>query len=75
MYVMILLVALDAYLFSWDKPFKWIEYRDNLLPKLIFWPALLGTIFLITVFTFYRVEGGGRAIESPQSETSATAQR
>jgi drug/metabolite transporter (DMT)-like permease len=55
MYVMILLVAVNAYMFSWDRPFRWIGDRDNLLPKLMFWPALLLTLFVITVASFYRV--------------------
>jgi hypothetical protein len=51
MYGAILLTALNAYIFSLgrDYGFNWIHYRDNLIPKLGFWPLLLGAMALITV--------------------------
>lgn len=45
MYTALLGVAMDAYLFTHDKyskQFKFIHLEDNLIPKLIFWPTLLG---------------------------------
>lgn len=45
MYTALLGVAVDAYLFTHDKyssQFKFISYEDNIIPKLIFWPTLLG---------------------------------
>lgn len=50
MYTAILFTALNAYLFALDQDAKsnLITWRDNLLPKLAFWPVLLGTITLIT---------------------------
>jgi hypothetical protein len=29
-----------------------IQYRDNLISKLLFWPCLLGLLFGATVFAF-----------------------
>ncbi|WP_299491081.1 hypothetical protein [Acaryochloris sp. IP29b_bin.137] len=46
MYVALLGVAVDSYLFTHDRyssQFKFISYADNIFPKLIFWPTLLGT--------------------------------
>ncbi|ABW31798.1 hypothetical protein [Acaryochloris marina] len=46
MYVALLGVAVDSYLFthdSYSSQFKFISYEDNIFPKLIFWPTLLGT--------------------------------
>lgn len=46
MYTALLGVAVDSYLFTHNKyssQFKFISYEDNLIPKLIFWPVLLGT--------------------------------
>lgn len=51
MYVLLLLVALNSYLFSL-KPLAGctlLHYRDNLLPKIAYWPLLLGAMALITV--------------------------
>ncbi len=51
MYGAILLTALNAYIFSLgcDYGFNWIHYRDNLIPKVGFWPLLLGAMALITL--------------------------
>lgn len=50
MYVMILATALNAYLFSLGrlKHMDFIHYRDNLVPKILFWPITLGLMALFT---------------------------
>ena len=30
----------------------WLEYRGNLIPKLLYWPVSQGVIFLVTVLSF-----------------------
>jgi len=30
-----------------------IQYEDNLLPKLLFWPVVTNAMFAITLFSFY----------------------
>jgi hypothetical protein len=51
-YVAILLTSLNAFLFAAGEPsqFRWVKYRNNFLVKMTFWPALLGTLALITAF-------------------------
>jgi len=51
MYLMILLVALNALIFSadWSHRWKFITYEDNLLPKVIFWPLILIFMIIITL--------------------------
>lgn len=53
LYVMILVLAVNSFLFSLGTRFKWIHFRDNLIPKLLFWPFVLVILFVITVATFY----------------------
>jgi len=54
MYFVIILVPLNTYLFSvgWPSRFGFIPYKDNLLPKVLFWPLFFGTMLVITLFAF-----------------------
>lgn len=58
MYAMILAVAVNAYLFSWDRPFPWISYRDNLISKLLYWPTLLSVLLVATTVSFLNLRSG-----------------
>lgn len=51
-YITILMITINSILFSWDPPVKLVGYRDNLMPKLIYWPTLLAWFFVLTVFLF-----------------------
>lgn len=51
-YVTILMITVNSILFSWDPPVRFVEYQDNLIPKLIYWPILLAWCFSLTVFLF-----------------------
>lgn len=54
-YVMVLLLSLNVYFFSigdGDKGIKFIQYNDNLIPKVTFWPIILGTLAVITYSYF-----------------------
>lgn len=53
LYVMLLLTALNAILVCAPFDFKVLEYRDNLLPELFFWPVLLSLLFLLTLVVYY----------------------
>lgn len=53
MYGALLFVAVNAYLFSSKKQFKILQWRDNLLPKLIYWPVLLSLVLGVTLKNFY----------------------
>lgn len=51
-YVLILLITLNAVLLSLKVKFSFIQFHDNLLPKLIYWPAISGALFVCTVWAF-----------------------
>lgn len=51
-YVLILLITLNAVLLSLKVKFAFIQFHDNLLPKLIYWPAISGALFMCTVWAF-----------------------
>lgn len=51
MYVFLVAATLNTYLFSIQAA-KWlsvIHYRDNLIPKISYWPILLSVLILITL--------------------------
>jgi len=53
MYAMLLVSAVNTFLFSM-RAAPWlniIHYRDNLIPKVLFWPIVLGCMVLITLFS------------------------
>jgi hypothetical protein len=52
LYTAILGVSANALLFTL-KGEGFSNYRDNLIPKLIFWPSLLGAFFCITLIFLY----------------------
>ncbi|HXA01470.1 MAG TPA: hypothetical protein VNW99_05740, partial [Cytophagaceae bacterium] len=51
-YLMLLLVSIDSMLFTLAK-FSFLEHRDNLLPKLMYWPTFIGLCLAITLVIFY----------------------
>lgn len=54
LYVTILLAVANAILLLAPPPgrFKLISYKDNLLPTVIYWPVLLGTLLVVTLLIF-----------------------
>ena len=52
----ILLVALNAILLAAPikRRFALLEYRNNLLPTLLYWPMLLGGLLAVTLVVFYQ---------------------
>jgi hypothetical protein len=52
-YVAILAISINSVLFAMGAPLRIVRYRDNLIPKLLFWPALLLAVFAVSVYTFY----------------------
>ncbi len=46
-------IAVNSVLFAMGKHIWLIQYRDNLISKLLFWPVLLGLLFVISVVRFY----------------------
>jgi hypothetical protein len=51
-YLMLLLVSIDSMLFTLSD-FSFLEHRDNLLPKLMYWPTFIGLCLAITLIIFY----------------------
>jgi hypothetical protein len=52
-YIAILLVSINSIVLTNSKQnHRIVEYGDNLIPKYLFWPFVLGSIFLVTVLTF-----------------------
>jgi hypothetical protein len=56
MYIVILLVTLDAYLISIGWQIRILNYGDHLIPKLIYWPVLFGTGAVITWLALYLLD-------------------
>jgi hypothetical protein len=52
-YFTILLVSLNSVLYSANANIPLVQYQENLLPRLCFWPCLFALLFTITVFSFY----------------------
>jgi hypothetical protein len=52
-YGAILWVALNSILFVRAKHISWLQKDENLIPKLLYWPLVTGTLFLASLATFY----------------------
>jgi hypothetical protein len=53
LYITILAASINAFLRAADVKLAALEYRDNLLFKIMFWPTFLGVGFFLTLYTFY----------------------
>lgn len=53
MYLSIILVVVNALLYTFDVRFPLIRARDNLYPKLLYWPVILNALYVITFVKFY----------------------
>ncbi len=53
MYVTILAVSANIVLVATQADLRLVQYQDNLVPKLLYWPIFLGTLLGITLATFY----------------------
>jgi hypothetical protein len=54
--VAILLIVLNAIVIAapLNRRLPFLEYRNNLLPTLLYWPAMLGALLAVTLITFFR---------------------
>lgn len=52
-YATILAISINSILFSWGINVPFVQYRDNLLPKLFYWPIITLMMFLVTLVKFY----------------------
>lgn len=53
MYGVIAFVSAGILLYVKTDSYKWLEYKNNLIVKLLYWPILLFIIYLISVIMFY----------------------
>jgi hypothetical protein len=53
LYLLLILVGLNAILLSSPYNIRFVEYRQNLLPKLLFWPILFALLLLVTINVFF----------------------
>jgi hypothetical protein len=51
-YLIILLITTNAVLLSLNVKLWIVQFHDNLIPKLIYWPVLSGALFICTAWTF-----------------------
>jgi hypothetical protein len=54
LYVVIVVVVLNAILVASPRKVKLIHYRNNLLPVLAYWPTVFGVLLAVTLFVFFR---------------------
>jgi hypothetical protein len=52
LYVMILVVVFNAIMVAKGSENALLQYNNNILPKLIYWPLLLSLQILVTLFVF-----------------------
>ncbi|MGA1864445.1 MAG: hypothetical protein ACMUHX_05230, partial [bacterium] len=52
-YLTILLTSVISIVFAKGKRLLFLHYKENLVSKLLFWPVILGSLFVITLITFY----------------------
>ncbi len=53
MYVGLLLLSIDALLLASGNGIRFIQARDNLWPKALFWPTTAAALLGVTLMTFY----------------------
>jgi hypothetical protein len=54
LYVIIVVVVLNAILLASPLNVRLVRYRNNLLPVLAYWPAVLGLLLMVTIYVFFR---------------------
>jgi hypothetical protein len=54
LYAIIIVVVLNAILLASPLDVRLVRYRNNLLPVLAYWPAVLGILLAVTLYVFFR---------------------
>lgn len=52
MHAMVMLVSLNGFLLMLNKGPSWIFYRDNAVPRMLYWPFITFSLLLMTVLYF-----------------------
>lgn len=53
LYAAIIVVIVDAFLVALNSRSRLVQYRDNILPKVLYWPTMLTILLAITLRIFY----------------------
>jgi hypothetical protein len=53
MYIAILVVAIDSIAFASNRHIPFIDAKDNIYMKVLYWPVITGILLLITFLNFY----------------------
>ena len=51
-YFTVVAISINAFMLTAVRKSRFFHYRDNLIPKLLFWPLLHGAFFVVTVYAF-----------------------
>ena len=52
-YLLIILLIIVVIMYSRSERYKILNYHDNIVVKVAYWPFLFGLIYLITLLKFY----------------------
>lgn len=52
-YVVLLMVTINSILFSAGVNLPIVQYRNNLIPKILYWPFIVAILFVCTALTFW----------------------
>lgn len=53
MYIAILVISLDSIAFASNRSIPFIDAKDNLYMKVLYWPVIMGVLLFITILKFY----------------------
>jgi hypothetical protein len=51
-YAAMLWISINSVLFAMGRHIRWIQYKNNVISQLLFWPFLLSALFTVTVMAF-----------------------
>ena len=52
-YVLIVLLIIIVVMYSRSDRYKFLNYKDNLIVKAVYWPAFFSMLYIITLISFY----------------------
>ena len=52
-YIYVLMVTVNALFFSSTKDYLFVDYKNNYLPKILFWPVFMFCCIVVTIVLFY----------------------
>ena len=64
MYLVLLSVSINSMIFYSSINVPIVQYQDNLIPKLLYWPALQGILLAITISVFYPAVNPAEALDT-----------